>query len=77
MVGGMCGGGHAWWGGGMHGRGACVVVGRHAWQGGHASQGGVHGRYYKIRSMSWRYASYWNAFLFEHVFVDDYSFAEN
>ena len=36
--------------GGVHGRGACVV-------------GGMHGRYYEIRSMSGRYASYWNAFL--------------
>ena len=56
-------GGHAWWGvcvaggmcdgGGMHGRGACVVGG-----------GGVRGRYYEIRSMSGRYAAYWNAFLY-------------
>ena len=49
--GGMCGGGHTWQGGGMHGRG------------GRAWQGGVRGRYYEIRSMSGRYASYWNAFL--------------
>ena len=45
----------------------------HAWfiQGGHAwfySRGGMHGffsffRYNEIRSMSGRYASYWNAFL--------------
>ena len=60
-------------GGGMHGRGgmrgrgcawqeACMV-GMHAWQGGHAWRGGgVRGRYYKIWSMSARYASYWNAF---------------
>ena len=52
--------------GGMHGRGVCV------WQ-----VGGMHGRgacvahtlppgrYYEIRSMSGRYASSWNAFLFE------------
>ena len=52
--GGMCGGG------GMHGRG-------HAWQGacmtgGGMAGGGMRGRYYKILSMSGRYASYWNAF---------------
>ena len=60
--------------GGMHGRGACVAGGMHdrgcvtagcAWREdisgwGYAWQGGVHG----IRSMSGRYASYWNAFLF-------------
>ena len=60
--GGMCGRGHAWWGacvaggmvGGMHGGvGVCVA-------GGHV----CHGRYHGIRSMSGRYASYWNAFLF-------------
>ena len=59
---GMCMvGGHAWWGGCMAG-GACM--GGHAWQGGvtHTPPG----RYYRygIRSMSGRYASYWNAFLF-------------
>ena len=47
---------------------AGVCVWQHVWQeasvvGGHAWQGGVHGRYYEIRSMSGRYASYWNAFL--------------
>ena len=63
-------GGHAWllWGacmvapGGVHGcseghawllRGACVVA-----------RGGVRGFFDEIRSMSGRYASYWNAFLF-------------
>ena len=56
-------GGHACWGvcmaeGGMHGRGACVVGGMHG-------RGDVHGRYYKIQSMSRQYASYWNAFLFK------------
>ena len=55
--------------------GACMVLfGGHAWfySGGHAwfySGGGVHGffsffGYNEIRSMSGRYASYWNAFLF-------------
>ena len=57
-------GGHAWFysAGGMHGfiQGTCVVLFR----------GGVHGffsfsRYNEIRSMSGRYASYWNAFLFK------------
>ena len=46
--------------GGVHGRGhggVCVV-------GGHA----CHGRYHGIRSMSGRYASYWNAFLFDMNF---------
>ena len=38
-------------GGGVHGRG------------GRAWQEGMRGRYYEIRSMSGRYASYWNAFL--------------
>ena len=57
------------------GEGACVVGGfvwwGHAWQGGRVWQGGMrgggracHSRYYGIRSMSGRYASYWNAFLF-------------
>ena len=61
-------GGHAWWGS-MHGRG-------HAWWGqgacmaggGCVAEGGMRGRYYEIRSMSGRYASYWNAFLFSGVF---------
>ena len=55
---------------GVHGRGACVAP-RHAWQRGDMCDrvvcmvggGGVRGRYYEIRSMSGRYASYWNAFL--------------
>ena len=63
--------------GGMHGcsGGACVVLFREACVvlfGGHAwfySGGGMHGffsffGYNEIRSMSGRYASYWNAFLF-------------
>ena len=41
--------------GGKHGKGACVVEGRVC---------PPPGRYYQIRSMSRRYASYWNAFLF-------------
>ena len=69
-------GSHAWWGacvagacmvGGVHGRGhvwqgACVAGG-HEWQGACMAGGGMRGRYYEIRSMSGRYASYWNAFL--------------
>ena len=67
MHGGACVvGGHAWWG-------ACVVGGHgggHAWGGGVRGGGGhvCHGRYHGIRSMSGRYASYWNAFLFLVVF---------
>ena len=61
--GGMCMVGGLVWQGSMHGEGACMAGGP-AWQrgacmGGHA----CHGRYYGIRSMSRRYASYWNAFL--------------
>ena len=61
--------------GGMCGRGVCMVGGVHGR--GHAWQGGMHGRgcayhthpdpparYYEIRSMSGRYASYCNAFLY-------------
>ena len=75
-------GGHAWWGvhggmcvaGGMHGRGACVAGGM--CMPGVCMAGGVRdmhtplGRYYSygIRSMTGRYASYWNAFLFDIEF---------
>ena len=52
MVGGMHG--RVCMAGGMHCRGACVVG------------GGVRGRYHEIWSMSKRYASYCNAFLFSH-----------
>ena len=64
-------GGHAWLLGSMHGcsgacmaapRGSCVVAPRGA-----CIVGGVHGirRDTEIRSMSGRYAYYWNAFLFD------------
>ena len=63
--------------GGVHGGGACVVVGGHASQGvcmvrGHVWQGacmvgGVHG----IWSMSGWYASYWNAFLLSFLSHDN------
>ena len=68
--------GHAWFYlGGMHGfiQGACMVLfgGCVVFLGGHAwfFQGGMCGffsffGYNEIRSMSGRYASYWNAFLF-------------
>ena len=59
-------------------RAACVVAGGHAWLreacgcGGHVwLPGGLRGAcvgYDEIRSMSGRYASYWNAFLFNVVF---------
>ena len=79
MVAGACvvAGGHAWLLGGMHGcRGACMVAGGEAWlwgvcmvAGGWAWLGGMHDcwgciGYDEIRSMSGRYTSYWNAFLF-------------
>ena len=64
-------GGHAWFYSGGH---AWFYSGGHAWfyPGGHAwfySGGGVRGffsfsGYNEIRSMSGRYASYWNAFLY-------------
>ena len=66
MAGGMCvrgacvAGWHAWQGG-MHCREVCVAGG-HVW---HARPSRY--MYYEIRSMSGRYASYWNAFLFENV----------
>ena len=65
VVGGMHGGGHAWWGACVVVVGVCMAVGVHGWGacmvGGACmvALGGVH----RIRSMSGRYASYWNAFL--------------
>ena len=64
------GGGHVWWG--------TCMVGGHVWQG-VCMAGGMCGngacmsctcppsRHYEIRSMSGRYASYWNAFLFTRI----------
>ena len=51
-------GGHSWW------MGACVA-GLGMYDRGCVGGGGVapSGRYHEIRSMSGRYASYWNAFL--------------
>ena len=67
VLSGACMGGHAWFysAGGVHGFiqwGACMVLFR----------GGVCGffsfsGYNEIRSMSGRYASYWNAFLFDYI----------
>ena len=68
--------------GGMHGRGACMAGG-HVWQGA-CMAGGMCGRGHAwhthtphqilrdtvIRSMSGRYASYWNAFLFSPIFSE-------
>ena len=69
-------GGHAWLLGGHAWllRGVCVVAPRGGMrgcsQGGHAwlLQGGVRGFFDEIRSMSGRYASYWNAFLLNDKF---------
>ena len=66
----VAGGGHAWLLGACVVGGACVVVGACV----HGCRGGMHGgggacgggacmEYDEIRSMSGRYASYWNAFL--------------
>ena len=64
-------GGHVWlvhggvctcsWGACMVARGACIA----------APRGGMRGirRNTEIRSMSGRYASYWNAFLFDKIFA--------
>ena len=76
IAGGMCSR-EGVWQGGMHGRGhvwqgACMA-GEHAWQGSMCGRGQGDippSRYYKIRSMSRQYASYWNAFLF----VDESNF---
>ena len=57
---------HAWQRGGMHGKGGCAW-----WRGACVVKGGLHGkggamhrigRDTEMRSMSGRYASYWNAF---------------
>ena len=69
----VCGGGMCGWGvcmvGGMHGGGGECMVGGHAWLGGacvtSTSPPASRQNGYSIRSMSGRYASYWNAFLFQ------------
>ena len=60
------GGVHGWWGACVVARGACVVArGEHVWLWG-ACVG-----YDEIQSMSGRYASYWNAFLFCNFFTEN------
>ena len=54
-------GGHVWWQGGMHGGGVHGGGGCAWW--GCAWHGGACVGYDEIRSMSRRYASYWNGFL--------------
>ena len=50
---------------GIHGVG--MYMGGHAcMMGGMRGRGDMHDRYYEIRSMSGRCASYWNAFLFRN-----------
>ena len=49
-------------GGGVHGRGAFVVWGMRD-RGACMAGGSMRDRYHEIRSISGRYASYWNAFL--------------
>ena len=83
-----CSGGHAWLL-----QGVCMVaLGGHAWllRGGlHGCLGGmcgffggVRGFFDEIRSMSGRYASYWNAFLFSvkcigcYIFSSKYIFSQ-
>ena len=62
LLGGMCGcGGHAWL------QQACMVAGRHAWLLGACVVAGGCVGYDEIRSMSGRYASYWNAFLLDYL----------
>ena len=73
-------GGHVWfnWGGvvlfgGVHG----FIQGGHAWF--YSGGGGMRGffsffGYNEIRSMSWRYASYWNAFLYKIFFTTVFQF---
>ena len=77
LQGGMCGWGCAWlWGacmvaGGVSGcREACMVVGGGACM---VARGACVG-YDEIRSISGRYASYWNAFLSCQILVQKFSF---
>ena len=67
LLGGVCvvAGGHVWLLGVCGCQGGMRGKGGHAWQRGVRSEGGMRGirRDTEIRSMSGRYASYWNAFL--------------
>ena len=69
----MVAGGHVWLPGGMHGcQGVCMVAGgvHGCWGVGVCMVGrGACVGYDEIRSMSGRYASYWNAFLLYVVLV--------
>ena len=76
-----------WWGGihggvwqgayivgGVCGRGACMAGGMHGGRGGmrgrgHVWRGGMHGR--RDSHCSGRYASYWNAFLFQKLIASE------
>ena len=81
--GGIHGRGHVWQGGGACMAGGfvargCVVGGMHdrgCITGGQACMAHMSplGRYYEIRSMSGRYASYWNAFLFNNKIGSHYN----
>ena len=68
----MVAGGHAWlWEvcavvGGMHG-----CRGHAWWWGAFVEAGGAIMGYDEMQSMSWRYASYWNAFLLMYIFTLD------
>ena len=53
--------------GGMHGRGGMCGKGGCAWQGDVHGMHAPPGRYYDIWSLSGRYASYWNAFLYYNL----------
>ena len=79
-------GGHAWFYSGgcaWYFQGGMVFSGGHAWffwggMHGFSGGGGMRGffsffRYNEIRSMSGRYASYWNAFLYFGIFVESVS----
>ena len=70
LAGGMCGEGHAWQG--VCAAGWACMAGGHAWQG-TCMACTPPARYYEIRSMSGRYASYWNAFLLSRKFILAYS----
>ena len=58
--------------GGMRGSGVCMARG-YTWQGG-MCDAHLPGRYYGygLRSMSGRYASYWNAFLLLFIFIANF-----
>ena len=71
MASGVCVAGGVHGRGGMHGRGTCVCDRGACMAGWVCATHAPPGRYYEIRSMSGRYASYWNAFLFLRIFIQD------